>query len=138
MNKKDKIHCKWIDDTTFRSYQAKKSRNKGKETEYEVVEALKNIGYSGVSRSAGESKALDNNKIDVFDANNELEVAIQVKNMQNTPNYFNIREACTDERDLVLIWKKAAEVGSISPGTLAIIPVDLFYKLLENYHKNHD
>lgn len=28
-NKKDKIHCRWISDTTFRSYQAKKSRNKG-------------------------------------------------------------------------------------------------------------
>lgn len=28
-NKKDKIHCRWINDTTFRSYQAKKSRNKG-------------------------------------------------------------------------------------------------------------
>ena len=28
-NKKDKITCMWIDDTTFRSYQAKKSKNKG-------------------------------------------------------------------------------------------------------------
>lgn len=28
-NKKDKIHVRWISDTTFRSYQAKKSKNKG-------------------------------------------------------------------------------------------------------------
>lgn len=28
-NKKDKIHCKWVDDTTFRSFQAKKSKSKG-------------------------------------------------------------------------------------------------------------
>ena len=28
-NKKDKIHCRWISDTTFRSYQARKSKNKG-------------------------------------------------------------------------------------------------------------
>lgn len=28
-NKKDKINCKWVNDTTFRSYQAKKSKNKG-------------------------------------------------------------------------------------------------------------
>lgn len=28
-NKKDKINCKWVDDHTFRHYQAKKSRNKG-------------------------------------------------------------------------------------------------------------
>lgn len=28
-NKRDKICCKWLNDTTFRSYQAKKSKNKG-------------------------------------------------------------------------------------------------------------
>ena len=28
-NKKDKITCMWIDDHTFRSYQAKKSKQKG-------------------------------------------------------------------------------------------------------------
>ena len=38
-NKNDKITCMWIDDTTFRSYQAKKSKNKGSAFESEVVQA---------------------------------------------------------------------------------------------------
>lgn len=134
INKKDKIGARWVSDTTFRSYQAKKSKNKGAGLEAEVVEKLKEIGYSGVCRAAGESKKLDNNKIDIADTNNELEIAIQCKFTQNLPNYYTIREACNDPRDLALIWKKSAEENSISKGTLAIIPVNLFYKLLEYYH----
>jgi len=135
-NKKDKIHCRWLNDSTFRSYQAKKSRNKGSQLETDVVNKLKEIGYTGVCRAAGESKKLDNNKIDIADTNNELEYAIQCKSTQNLPNYYTIRESCTDPRDLILIWKKTAEENSISKGTLAILPVDLFYKFLEHYHKN--
>lgn len=135
-NKKDKIHCKWMNESTFRSYTARKSKNKGKDLEYEIVEHLKAIGYSGVCRSAGESKALDNNKVDIADINGELEVAIQAKHYSNFPNYFNIRSECTDPRDMVMIWKKSAESGSISKGTLAVMDAELFYKLLECYHKN--
>ena len=133
-NKKDKIHCRWINDTTFRSYQAKKSRNKGSQLETEVVNRLKEIGYSGVCRAASESKKLDNNKIDIADINNELEIAIQCKSTQNLPDYYTIREACTDPRDLALIWKKTAEENSISKGTLAIIPFNLFLEFLKFYH----
>ena len=135
-NKKDKIHCMWIDDTTFRSFQSKKSRNKGSSFEMEIVNRLKEIGYSNVCRSASESKKLDNNKVDIADTNGELEVAIQAKHYANFPNYFNIRSECTDPRDLVMIWKKSAEAGSISKGTLAVMDVNLFYKLLESYHNN--
>lgn len=130
-NKKDKIHCRWINDTTFRSYQAKKSRHKGAALEAEIVNKLKEIGYD-VCRSAGESKNLDNNKIDIA---GDVPFAIQAKNTQNLPNYFTIREKCPDDRPLALLWKKVGEVGSISDGTLAIIPVEYFYKLLE-YIKN--
>lgn len=133
---KDGISFKWLDHKTAAHYRAKKSKNKGKDLEYEIVEKLKEIGYSGVCRSAGESKKLDNNKVDIADTNGELEVAIQAKHYANFPNYFNIRSECTDPRELVMIWKKSAEAGSISKGTLAVMDVNLFYKLLENYHKN--
>ena len=125
-NKKDKIHCRWINDTTFRSYQAKKSRHKGGEFEREIVNKLKELGFD-VCRSAGESKKLDNNKVDIA---GDCPFAIQAKNTQNLPNYFTIRENCPDERPLALLWKKVGEVGSISDGTLAIIPIEYFYKLL--------
>lgn len=134
-NKKDKIHCMWLDDHTFRHYSAKRSKNKGAGLETEIVKRLKEIGYSGVCRSAGESKKLDASKVDIADTNHELEVAIQAKHYANFPNYFNIKEECTDPRDFVLIWKKSAEGGTISRGTVAVMDVELFYKLLETYHK---
>ena len=130
-NKKDKIHCQWVDDTTFRSYQAKKSKNKGSAFEGEIVNNLKELGFD-VCRSASESKKLDNAKVDIA---GDCFFAIQAKNTQNLPNYFTIRESCPDKRPLALLWKKVGEVGSISKGTLAIIPVEYFYELLK-YMKN--
>lgn len=131
---KDKTLFEWCDDHTARHYRAKKSKNKGKDLEYEIVEKLKSIGYANVCRSAGESKKLDNMKVDIADPSGELEVAIQAKHYANFPNYFNIKEECPDPRDFVLIWKKSAEGGSISKGTVAVMDVDFFYKLLEIYH----
>lgn len=127
INKKDKFGARWISDTTFRSYQSRKSRSKGSTFETEIVNELKKLGYD-VCRSAGESKKLDNNKIDIA---GDVPFAIQAKNTQNLPNYFTIRNNCSDERPLALLWKKVGEVGSISEGKLAIIPIEYFYKLLE-------
>lgn len=73
-------------------------------------------------------------KVDIADPTGELEVAIQAKHCANFPNYFKIREECPDPRELVLIWKKSAEAGANSKGTVAIIDVDFFYELLQNYH----
>jgi cobalamin biosynthesis Mg chelatase CobN len=129
-NKKDKINCKWVSDTTFRSYQAKKSKSKGSKFEADVVNRLKELGYD-VCRAAAEAKSLDNNKVDVA---GDCEFAIQCKNTQNLPNYFTIREACTDPRPLALLWKKVNNDG-ISPGTLALIPIDYFFELLSYYRQ---
>lgn len=82
-------------------------------------------------RAASESKKLDNNKIDI---SGSTECAFQAKHTQTLPNYYRIREACTDERPLVLLWKKSAEENSISKGKLAIVDWDFFFTLLENYH----
>lgn len=131
---KDKTTFSWIDDHTARHFRAKKSKNKGRGLEYEIVDRLKEIGYPEVCRSAGESKRLDNAKVDIADPSGQLEVAIQAKHYSNFPNYFKIREECPDPRELVLIWKKSAEAGEQSKGTVAVMDVNFFYKLLENYH----
>lgn len=99
-----------------------------------MVNQLKEIGYEGACRAASESTKLDNNKVDIADTSGELEIAIQCKSTQNLPNYYKIREECPDNRDLVLVWKKTAEENSISKGTLAMVPIDLFFKLLNSYH----
>lgn len=132
-NKKDGIGCRWADDTTFRSYQAKKSKNKGSAFETEIVNTLNSLGYE-TCRSAGESKHLDDSKVDIADLKGDLEVAIQAKYTQNLPNYFKLRESCPDPRPFCLLWKKVADVNSISDGSVAVIPLDFFFKLLKTYH----
>ena len=130
---KDGIVCEWLDEHTKRSYRAKKSKSKGKDLEYQVRDTLRAIGYNGCERSAGESKKLDNNKIDIVDTEGRLPVNIQVKNYANTPNYFGIREECTDKsKPFTLIWKRNTIP---TDNTVAIVPVDFFYKLLDAYTK---
>lgn len=133
---KDKTTFKWLDEHTARSYRSRKSRNKGRDLEMEIVNKLKEIGYANVCRSAGESKTLDNNKVDIADPSGELEVAIQAKHYANTPSYFNIKDECPDPREFVLIWKKSSTAEGNSRGTVAMMDVNFFYKLLEIYHKN--
>lgn len=133
---KDKTTFIWLDDYTARYYRSKKSRNKGRDFEYEIVDKLKSIGYSNVCRSAGESKSLDNNKVDIADPSGELNVAIQAKCCNNFPNYFNIKEECTDPREFVLLWKKAPKAGEASKGTVAVIDSEFFYRLLKLYKSN--
>lgn len=126
-SKKDKIHCQWMNESTYRSYAAKKSKNKGSAWESEIVKRLNEIGYE-VCRSAGESKKLDANKIDIA---GDCPFGIQAKHTQNLPNYFKIREASSDPRPMALLWKKVAELNSISDGALALIPIEYFYDYLK-------
>lgn len=131
---KDKTLFEWLDEHTKRHYQAKKSKNKGANFESEIVNSLREIGFEGCVRAAGESKKVDNNKIDIIDTKGELPVNIQAKYTQNLPNYFTIRDACTDKtKPFCLLWKKVAEEGSISKGSVAVIPLDFFYELLKSY-----
>ena len=63
--------------------------------------------------------------------NDELPVNIQSKYTQNMPNYFDIRDACSDKvKPFCMIWKKAGKDGSPSRGTVAVIPVEYFYQLI--------
>lgn len=129
---KDGTAFEWLDEHTKRSFQAKKNKSKGSAFEYEVVKKLKEIGYEGCVTSRGESKKVDNNKIDIVDTFNELPVNIQCKHYANTPAYFTIREQCSDiSKPFVLLWKKSATEGSISPGTVAILPIEYFYQLIK-------
>lgn len=126
-NKKDKISCMWIDDHTFRSYQAKKSKSKGSNLEYKIIKELTELGFTGLKTSRGESKSLDNAKIDVSDPNNVLDFYIQAKNTTNTPSIVKINEEVgLKDKPLAIFWKPATEVNK----EFVIIPKDYFYKLI--------
>ena len=132
---KDKTAFEWLDEHTKRSYSAKKSRSKGKTLEYEIRDHLRDIGYVGVERSAGESKKLDNAKIDLIDLEGKLPINIQAKNYANTPSYFNIRKECPDKsKPFCLCWKKNTETVD---NTIFMIPDTFFYELLDAYTKFH-
>lgn len=129
-NKKDGITCAWINDTTFRSYQAKKSKSKGSKYELDVIKELTDIGYKGLVSSRSQSKNLDNAKVDIAETEDKLPCYCQCKATANTPNIEDISEACPlKDRPLVVFWKKQRE-GSISK-EYVLMPKDFFYELLK-------
>lgn len=128
---KDGITFKWADEYTRRAKMAKRNKSKGSHLELEIVKRLKEIGYEGCVSARAQNKIADANKIDIVDMNNELPINIQVKNTQNTPNYFGIREECSDKsKPFCLAWKKATNDGTNSPGTVFIVPAEYFYELI--------
>lgn len=128
---KDGIIFEWADPAVKRSKTAKKSKAKGNAFELEIIHKLRDIGYEGCVSSRSQNKAADANKIDIVDMNDKLPVNIQSKYTQNMPNYFDIRDACTDKtKPFCVIWKKAGKNGEQSRGTVAVIPVEYFYEFL--------
>lgn len=129
---KDGITFEWADPAVRRSKTASKSKRKGNSFELEVVHKLREIGYEGCVSSRSQDKRADANKIDIVDMNEELPINIQCKYTQNLPNYFDIRDACTDkDKPYCLIWKKAGKNGEQSRGTVAVIPIEYFYQLIK-------
>lgn len=128
-NKKDKINCMWIDDHTFRSYQAKKSKNKGSKFELDIIKELTALGFEGLQTSRGESKNLDSMKIDVVDTNNVLDFYIQAKHTANTPSISKLnKEVGKKDKPLAIFWK----VANVPNEEYVIIPKDYFYQLITN------
>lgn len=128
---KDGITFNWADESVRRSKQASRNKKKGNSFELEIVHKLREIGYLGCMSARAVNKIADANKIDIVDTNNELPINLQAKYTQNMPNFFDIKEACNDtSKPFGIIWKKAGKNGEQSRGTVAVIDVDYFYKLL--------
>lgn len=128
---KDGITFTWADDSVRKSKQASRNKKKGNNFELEIVHKLREIGYLGCVSSRSINKIADANKIDIVDTNNELPINLQAKYTQNMPNYFDIKDACTDKtKPFCVIWKKAGKNGGQSRGTVAVVDIDYFYKLL--------
>lgn len=129
---KDGITFIWADEHTRRSKMAKKNKSKGNNLELEIISKLKEIGFTGCVSSRSQNKMADANKIDIVDVNEELPINIQAKYLQNTPNYFAIRDACTDKsKPFCIFWKKSTNDGSNSPGTIVMCPDWYFYELIK-------
>lgn len=113
-----------------RSALGKRNKRKGNNFELEVIAKFKEVGYTDCVSSRSKDKLADANKIDIV--SEELPFLTQCKYTQNTPNYFEIKDGCTDEsKPFVTIWKKAGKDGHRSPGTLALVPFDYFLELIK-------
>lgn len=131
MNKKDKIHVRWINDTTFRSYQAKKSRGKGQNYELRIIHELEELGFKGLKSSRSENKNLDNKKIDIVDTLNCMDCYIQAKATANVPNISKInQEVGLKDKPLAIFWNK--QNGSTIMEEFVIIPKSYFYNLIKH------
>lgn len=79
------------------------SRTKGNSYERQLVKEINELGFD-VGTSRNNSKALDNNKVDIYDNRGDLPLAIQAKKTINIPNYFKIRsESSVDPEKFAII-----------------------------------
>jgi len=70
-------------------------------------------------------------KVDVDDLDGNLPVYIQAKATQTIPSYFKIREECPlKDKFFTVVWKKQDKEGGNSPGTIALIPIEMFWDYL--------
>lgn len=91
---------------------------------------FKEIGYDDCITSRGESKKIDNMKIDII--SDSLPFYCQAKNLANNPSYFKIAEECPlKDKPFVICWKKSDEQGK----AIAMIPMEFFLQLLKTYGK---
>ena len=112
------------------------SRNKGNRYESQIAKELRELGFTGVKTSRSESKAMDDNKVDIIDTEKKLPVNIQIKKTQSIPSYFKIRsESTVDPKTFTIIWNKQErkEKNICSVGECVIISKELFYELIKPY-----
>ena len=114
----------------------KRSRARGVAYEQQIAKELRELGFDGVVTSRSESKAMDDNKIDLIDKNNQLFFYPQLKKTQKCPNYFAIEEQCPlKDKPFVIFWnyQKPTEKTFRSGGEIVMLPKSFFYELIKKY-----
>lgn len=110
------------------------SKNKGNAYERQIVNELKELGFTGCVTARSESKAVDNMKVDVIDTEGKLPCYLQLKKTQNTPSYAKIKTECgLTDKPFCLVWnmQEKKEVNCVSKGEIVMIPKEFFYELLK-------
>lgn len=113
-----------------------RNRQRGNNYERRIVKELHELGFTEVTTSRNESKAIDNGKVDIIDKANKLPCSIQIKKCIQTPQYFTIRKESIAPKDkFCIIWNKQKKVNDrfMSEGEAVIIPKELFYELIKPY-----
>lgn len=109
------------------------AKNKGRAYEYRIRDELRALGYDAVT-SAGESKSMDNKKIDLI--SKDLPFYAQIKCTRATPSWHSLEKACPlKDRPFVVFHNRQVDKGSRmgSDGEVVVVPKAFFYELLKKY-----
>lgn len=71
----------------------KANKRRGSEYERQIAKELRELGYD-VRTAREQSKALDDQKIDLVDMRGDLPFYAQIKRCIKYPNYIDIRKSC--------------------------------------------
>lgn len=114
----------------------KRNKQRGSAYERTLVNEFKDIyNNENICTARSESRNLDNMKIDIADPDDVMQFYVQAKITQNTPQIKKINEEVgLKDKPLCIMWnaQKKINVKQVSVGEYAIIPKELFYKLLRN------
>ena len=114
----------------------KANKRRGSEYERQIAKELRELGYD-VRTAREQSKALDDQKVDLVDMRGDLPFHAQLKRCIKYPNYIEIRKSCPlKDKEFVLFWnvQKPTESTFRSEGEVVILDKNFFYKLIEQHY----
>lgn len=118
-------------DKEERKALGKRVRRRGNAYELKIIKELTELGFSNLQSSRSASRALDNQKIDIYDPDNVLNFYVQCKASKNTPNLVTLnKEVGKKDKPLAIFFNKADSMAKIKE--FVCIPKFFFYQLISN------
>ena len=122
-------------DKEERKALGKRVRWRGNAYELKIIKELTELGFSNLQSSRSASRALDNQKIDIYDPDNVLNFYVQCKASKNTPNLvIQNKEVGKKDKPLAIFFNKADSMAKIKE--FVCIPKSFFYQLISNNSLN--
>ena len=122
-------------DKEERKALGKRIRRRGNAYELKIIKELTELGFSNLQSSRSASRALDNQKIDIYDPDNVLNFYVQCKASKNTPNLVILnKEVGKKDKPLAIFFNKADSMAKIKE--FVCIPKSFFYQLISNNSLN--
>lgn len=115
--------------------KAANNKKRGNAYELKIIKELKEITKDQELCSTRlASRALDNEKIDVYDGNNTIPFHIQIKKTMNYPSFSKIkRESKKKDKPFLMFWavQESKEKSMRTLDELVVLDKLEFYKLLQ-------
>lgn len=121
---------------------ANRNRTAGNQYERDIVNELKELGFSTVVTSRSESRNMDNSKVDIFDPEDNFPFYIQNKVLKTYPNLNELihGEDVNKKRPLIVFHKKVIKKNTrfFTEGEFVSMDKQIFYDLLMQAYGNNE